>query len=304
MMITSFDDFVLWMYVVIDDLWQQVTPYDRRPGPAPRCSDSELLTLILVGECRGWHTETTLLQHWQEHRDLFPILPERSRLNRRRRQLTGALNRVRQLVLTVLDLALDRQCALDSLPVPVIQFHLVPRSPAAASWRAAGARFGWVASKRQRFFGYKLQLLITLNGVILDVVLAAANTDERAAGRELLAAHHDLTVVADKGYVSAPLTAELWEQQAIRLLTVPRRNQKRQLAKTKARLQNRWRQRIETVVDQLSEQFAIEHIKVRTFAGLCARLTSKLTAHTLCIYLNRLLGNPDHLQIKHLAFPY
>jgi len=36
---------------------------------------------------------------------------------------------------------------------------------------------------------------------------------------------------------------------------------------------------------------------------LCARLASKLTAHTLCIYINRLLGKADALQIKALAFP-
>jgi hypothetical protein len=32
-------------------------------------------------------------------------------------------------------------------------------------------------------------------------------------------------------------------------------------------------------------------------------LYTKLTAHTLCIALNRLLGNPDWLRIKRLAFP-
>ncbi|HEU5103152.1 MAG TPA: hypothetical protein VFU22_29225 [Roseiflexaceae bacterium] len=39
------------------------------------------------------------------------------------------------------------------------------------------------------------------------------------------------------------------------------------------------------------------------FWGLCARLYTKLAAHTLCLYLNRLLGNPDRLRIKALAFP-
>jgi hypothetical protein len=33
------------------------------------------------------------------------------------------------------------------------------------------------------------------------------------------------------------------------------------------------------------------------------RLYTKLTAHTLCLYRNRRLGNPDWLQIKGLAFP-
>ena len=29
----------------------------------------------------------------------------------------------------------------------------------------------------------------------------------------------------------------------------------------------------------------------------------KLTAHTLCIYINRLFGKPDFLQLKALPFP-
>jgi hypothetical protein len=36
--------------------------------------------------------------------------------------------------------------------------------------------------------------------------------------------------------------------------------------------------------------------------GQCTRLYAKLTAHTLCIYINRLLGKLDFLQIKALAF--
>jgi hypothetical protein len=54
---------------------------------------------------------------------------------------------------------------------------------------------------------------------------------------------------------------------------------------------------------QLSEQFNLEENHAHTFLGLCTRLYTKLTAHTLCIYINRLLGKPDYLQIKSLAFP-
>jgi hypothetical protein len=38
----------------------------------------------------------------------------------------------------------------------------------------------------------------------------------------------------------------------------------------------------ETVNGQLSDQFAIEKNYAHTFRGLCTRLISKLTAHTLC----------------------
>ena len=64
-----------------------------------------------------------------------------------------------------------------------------------------------------------------------------------------------------------------------------------------------FRQNIETVNSQLAEQFLLQHNDAHSFSGLCARLYTKLAAHTICIYLNRLLGNPDWLRIKKLAFP-
>lgn len=300
-MIANFDDFCLWMYVIVDDLWHHFAHHFRRPGPAPACSDSELITLVLVGECRGWDVETDLLNEWQRHRQLFPVLPSQSRLNRRRRQLQDAFNLIRQAVLTLLDVAQERQCAIDSLPIPVVAFHNVPAST--GDWRAYGASFGKVPSKQQTIFGYKVQVLVTLGGVILDFTVAPAHAPDGQVGHTLLATHTDRDVVGDKAYLDAAMQAALACQNRVRLLTLPRRNQRQQVDRAIQRLLNGARQIIETVHGQLTEQFHIEVNHAHTFWGRCTRLYSKLTAHTLCIYLNRLLGNANFLQIKHLAFP-
>jgi hypothetical protein len=301
-MIASFEEVVTWMYVIVDDAWQQLAPFYQRPGPAPQCSDSELLTMLLVGEWRGWQTETALVREWAAYPHLFPVLPERSRLNRRRRALLFALNDIRRLLLTLLDLAADRQCAIDSLPVPVIQFHLVPSSPTStATWKAYGATYGYVPTKKQRIFGYKLTLLVTLSGIILDFELASADAADLAVGAELLAMHQALDAIGDKGYISAPVAATLDADGDVHLLTVPRRNQHQQLPRPAAKRLNRLRQIIETVNSQLTEHFRIDHHQAHTFWGLCARLYTKLTAHTLCIYLNRLLRKEDVLQITTLG---
>ena len=300
-MIHDFDDFCLWMYVVVDDIWQEVAWLFQRPGPAPECSDSELLTMALVGECRGWDQETVMLCQWREHRDLFPRVPSQSRFNRRRRNLIYGFNVVRQAVLECLDLAQDRQGVIDSLPVPVVEFHLVPGST--GDWKAHEATYGRIASKKQIIFGYRLHLLITLGGVILDFELAPANASDLEVGYELLVEHTDLEVLGDKGYISAAKAAELWEDNGIRLYTLPRRNQKQQAAPAYRHLHNAVRQIIETVNSQLTEQFNVESNHAHTFWGLCTRLYTKLAAHTICIYLNRLLGNADFLHIKSLAFP-
>lgn len=300
-MITDFDDFVTWMFVIIDDLWPAIAPLYRRPGPDPSsCSDSELITVAIVSECRTWDRETQAMQEWAAYRHLFPRLPERSRFNRRRRNLMGAINQIRQLVLTMLDVAQEAYGAIDSLPVPVVQFHLAPQRT--RDWDAAGATFGYCASKKQTFFGYRLHLVVTLGGVILDFELTAANADEREAAADLLPAYRGRTFLGDKGYVQAQLAAEL-ARSGVRLIALRRANQRVRLPNMLSRLINRFRQIIETVNGQLTDQFAIEHNYAHSFWGLCARLYTKLTAHTLCLYLNRLLGNPDWLQIKGLAFP-
>ena len=300
-MIADFDDFCTWMFVLIDDLWHVIGPLYRRPGPPSACSDSELLTMALVGECREWDKETNLLAEWQNYRHLFPVIPERTRFNRRRRNLMGAINHLRQMVLRVLDVAQDGQCLIDSLPVPVVQFHLVPSST--GDWAAHGATFGRCATKQQTIYGYRLHLLVTLGGAIVDFELTSANVDDREAARDMLPAHPGLTVVGDKGYISAALAEQVWDQYQIRVLTLPRVDQHAQLPPAVRRLINQVRQVIETVNGQLTEQFGIETNHAHSFWGLCARLYTKLTAHTLCLYLNRLLGNPEWLQIKALAFP-
>jgi hypothetical protein len=300
-MINDFDDFCLWMYTLVDDLWLKIAPLFQRPGPKPECSDSELITLALVGECRGWDVETEMLSYWQEHHNLFPIIPSQSRFNRRRRNLAQAFNLIRRVVLQTLDLAGDNQGIIDSLPVPVVQFYLVPGST--GDWKAFGAAFGKVSSRKETIFGFKLHLLITLGGLILDFELAPANASDLEVGFEMLSEHTDLQVLGDKGYISADKAADLLAKNRLRLSTLPRANQKQQISPALQHLFNAVRQLIETVNGQLSEQFHIEKNHAHTFWGLVTRLYCKLTAHTLCIYINRLLGKPDFLQIKALAFP-
>lgn len=301
-MIEDFDDFCLYMYVIVDDLWKELAPKFKRPGPKPVCSDSELLTMALVGECRGWDLETELLNEWHSHRDLFPVIPSQSRFNRRRRYLQQAFNQVRQAVLRKLDLSYDPHCAIDSLPVEVVQFPLVPSST--GDWKGHGAAFGKVPSKNDKtIFGYKLHLLTTLSGVILDFELAPANVTDLQAGQDILWDHTDRVVLGDKAYISQWVAEQLRTFNRIELVTLPRRNQKKQVSERFRKLFNRVRQIIETVNGQLTEQFNLEQNHAHTFLGLVARLYTKLTAHTLCLYINRLLGRPAPLQIKSLAFP-
>lgn len=195
-----FDDLCPWRYVLISDLFAPLAAYVARPGPAPAGTDAELITMAIVGECCGWDQETVLLSRWRDHRDLFPQQPERSRFNRRRRDLAPVINLLRQAVVQTLDFTQDTQCIIDSLPVPVVQFYYLPQ--ASVEWKGAAAAFGHCCSKKPAIFGYTLHLLLTQSGGIRDFELAPANLPDLTVGSELLAEHTDLQVLGDKGYIS------------------------------------------------------------------------------------------------------
>ena len=300
-MITDFDDLCLWTYVIVDDILIKLAPLLRRPGPSPDCSDSEIITMILIAECKGWDIETQLLSEFSQHRHLFPILPCQSRFNRRRGNLGAIINRIRQVLLSDMEGAEQKLCIIDSLPIPVIQFHLVPSS--SNDWSCYGADYGRVESTKQTIFGYKLHLLVTASGVIIDFELAPASEPDLSVGNELLTGHQDKQVIGDKAYISTQVKQQLAQDNGIELITIPRRNQKQQISRQIKRWINQMRQIVETVNGQLSQQFHIKNNHAHSFWGLCTRLYAKITAHTLSIYLNQLVKKEACLQIKELAFP-
>ena len=236
-MITDFDDLCLWTYVIVDDMLIELAPLLRRPGPTPPCSDSELITMILVAECKGWDIETQLLSEFSQHPHLFPILPCQSRFNRRDATWGQSSSQIRQMLLSDIEAASENLCIIDSLPMPVIQFHIVPSS--SNDWSCYGADYGRVESKKQTIFGYKLHLLVTASGVIVDFELAPASETDLAVGYELLSGHQNKQVIGDKAYISKQVKDLLDQLNRIDLITTPRRNQKQQISKQPQRWINK-----------------------------------------------------------------
>ena len=116
-----------------------------------------------------------------------------------------AFNTIHKVVLQTLDVAWDRQCVIDSLPLPVVQFYLVPFS--SGDWKASGSTFGKVSSQNETIFDCKLHLLIAMNSVTLDFELAPANETDLKVGFEMLSEHSNLQVLVDKAHISCVSTS-------------------------------------------------------------------------------------------------
>lgn len=293
-MIADFADLCTYTYVLVDELYQVlVAPHDARPGPRSAFTDSELISLTLAAELLGLDAETRFLAYVRRnHRALFPLLPERSRFNRRRRQLVEATNRIRSGLMARLWRVLEAEgrdlAVIDSVPVPVVGYH---RAKGDHRW-AGEADFGRVPSKKQYVYGFKLHLLIAHCGLVLDFALAPASHADGTLTAQLLEGKAGLTVLGDKGYINGPLQAQLAARHDLTLLTPKRRNQRDQLPAALTRAINHFRQIIETVNGQLAGQFRLQQNRAKSVFGLAARVQAKLAAHTLGLWLNYLHGRP------------
>lgn len=293
-MIRDFVDLCTYVYVATDEVYRRmIAPYDTRPGPRPRFTDSELLTVSIVAELVGLDAETRCLAYLRRnHPTLFPQLPERSRYNRRRRQLAEVTNRVRGAMMERLWRVLEAEgvdlCAIDSVPVPAVGFHHARHDH---RWYGE-ADYGRVAAKKQTVYGFKLHLLVSACGLILDFALVAANRADGTLAEQLLIDKAGLTVLGDKGYINGALHRMLAARNALSVLTPRRRNQRQQLPEALTRAINRARQIIETVNSQLVGQCHLQRNRAKSVWGLASRVHAKLAAHTFGLYLNYCLGRP------------
>ncbi len=188
------------------------------------------------------------------------------------------------------DLPADERdlCLIDSLPVPVVGFaHATGRH----RWRGDAA-YGYNATKKQTIYGFKLHLLATHSGLILEFALVRANVADGDLTAQLLADQTHLTVLGDKAYLNAPLREVLRQERAIDLLAPTRANARVPMPAPLVRLIAHFRQAIETLNGQLAEHFGVERNRAKCLAGLCARVQAKLAAHTLGLFLNQHAGQP------------
>ena len=268
---------------------------DHRPGRNPDCPDSDILTIAWLLEYIGADSEHSGYRRLKvELRTLFPCLPERSRFNRRRRNLPTASEVLRQALTGYFpktDVFL-----VDSFPIPVCDFKRAKASKSDLKWADASgtlATYGHCATKSLgTFLGFRGHLITTATGVPVDFAIASADIDDREVLPLLSQSRRYPILLGDKGYISGSLQEVLLETENTCLLPTLRSNQKHQYPETFRKLQVRVRRRIETTIGQLTEQFHVSRVRARTHWGVETRMSNKFGACLLGAFLNQCLGRP------------
>ena len=302
-LIATFEDFILLVYTIIDDLYQQFVPLSvskRRNADAAKMSDSEIITLSICSELISIDSENAWYSFVKRnYRHLFPNLCCRTRFNRTRRALLQVTELLRQKIGQVLPVPHSRYFVIDSFPLPVCRFG---RARYCRSFRADGANYGRCPSKKETYYGFKVHALITLEGYITAFEITPASVDDREGLRDLAENHLGLVILGDKGYTGRILWEDM-KQQGVCLMSLKPSNYKENWPREVRQLIFRFRRRVETVFSQLTEQTNAERVLAKSFRGLCTRLQNKILGHNLCMAFNSIFREPcDIGKIKELLF--
>src|SRR5262245_43127507 len=153
---------LLEVFCLVDDELQALHLDLRQRGPKPKLSDSEVITIELVGAFWKLGTDQDLFRHFRRyHQAEFPALAQVDRTTFTRQ--AANLWRAKQLIQQRLAEKLrgdDPVWLVDSLPIDACQFARVTFCR-----RFAGeADYGYCHLRKRTFFGFRLHLRVSRAG--------------------------------------------------------------------------------------------------------------------------------------------
>lgn len=277
-------DFIIRAFCWIDDSLKRVGRLRRR-GSSPSLSDSEVLTMEVVGEFLGHHTDKGIWQYFRRHWSTwFPHIPGRTSFVRQAANLWALKWKLLRELSEVLGSPGDPIHIVDAFPVKACGFKRSARSQVFKG----EAAYGYCAAKKEIYYGFQGHLAINPAGVVSSCSLTAANVHETRGLWDLIAGVRGMAI-GDKGYLGKANKEEL-ATLGIHLETPLRSNMKDDRDPAFVHRLLRVRRRVETVISQLSERFGIERTLARDRWHLTNRIGRKLLAHTIGIWLNVSLG--------------
>jgi Transposase DDE domain len=277
------EDLFVYVYVLVDDaISSQAVAIAARPGPAPACSDTELLAIALARHLLGRRSEAGFLAEVaRDWAHLFPRLPHQSEANRRIRWLRGAFEQLRATLAARLP---DDDCQqIDTTALPVKHTSRV-RGP--DGWTGPGndlaARSGRDAAHAEWFYGFRLAVKADLGSRVVRAwsIVPAAVNEREVADNLLQTGPPPRDLLCDKGF-NGRASAAAQAARGTAVLVPPAKDQRASTPAIVLTIIARWRNRIEASFAEITEQMGLTRHGAHTFWGLLTRTAATIAAHTL-----------------------
>lgn len=259
--------YLIAIYCLVDELLKAMGhKFDARA----KISDSELITVAVVAAL-------SYGGNWQKAFDFFIsyhlILTtiHKSRISRRLRSLDSTIEKITHCIGDLfIDIATEKEFIADSAPLPVCDNIRIQRCKL-----LPGEDFrGYVASFRRYFYGLRMQLITTKQGVPVRAVFTeGAMADNTALELLPFDMSAESKVYMDAGYTDYHFEDSTKRKRAIELLVQRKKNAKRKRSREAELLIQRYRKRIECTISMIKAKMMrkIHAVTIETFI-LKARL--------------------------------
>jgi hypothetical protein len=282
----NLDDFIIACFCLIDDQVPAVLKGKplRTRGPAPRLSDSEVLTIEVVGSYLGLSQDKALYDYFRRHyAHFFPALAglHRSTFVRQAANLWALKERLWCHLRDALIRYDPTVAILDSLPLPVCRF--------ARSWRCVRLRevaaYGKDHSGKQTIYGLRLHLRLCWPGLITQAFLAPANEQDFEIAPVLTEGTWGVAL-GDRTYWVQRIQEEMrW--CGVLLLAPYRRASSPKSKATESKVLGRVRYLVDTVFGQLTDRCGLKRLWARDVWHLRNRLLRAFLMHTIGFLFNQ-----------------
>jgi hypothetical protein len=264
------DTLIVTAFVITDDL---MSALDHRSHPCAHAPDAEVVTVaIAAAACFQNHQERALcvLRGMGYLSGSLSI----SRFNRRAHVLAAWL----LLLLDALGVLFScgEAFVIDSMPLPVCR-----RVRAGRCRKVRGREYcGWCAAKREKFFGWRLHLVVTPIGIPVAFDVLPASLHDLTPVHELtVGLPAGASVYGDKAYNSGKDEATILAETGVRLVPIRRANMAPNSWEEGEGLWQ-YRKGIESVNSQMTA-WGIQRLHARTNAGFMLKVHATLLAVAL-----------------------
>jgi len=239
----------LAIYCFIDDF---LKASGHREDVRSEVTDAEVLTIAITGMLHfgGNFQRARLMLH---ELGLMKRLLSRSRFSRRITRLTDLIHRLfHQLGSVLKDLHWESRYVLDSFPVAVCDNIRINRCRIVQDERYRGK----MASKRRFFYGVRVQMMATVDGIPLEFcILPGSCADLQGLAELALDLAENAELLVDGGYNFYEWEDYLREIEAIKLQVPRKANSKRGREPWLEIYKSLMRKHIETTIGEITKLF-------------------------------------------------
>ena len=259
-------DKIIAIYCLIDDILKGI---NHQEDIRRRVSDSEIILTAIVSSTSFYSNHYSAVKFMKQY-GFIPDMLEKSRFNRRLHKIGSILYELFEMVSSYFkDLCCEMHYIIDSFPVAVCNNMRISNCKILKEekWR------GYTASMRNYFYGVKVQLLTTKDGIPIAFHFTPGKTgDAKAIGKMIDKLPPEASIYGDSAYTDYGMEDIALERKGV-LLKIQRKSNAKRIDTLKQKNEKiKMRKRVETTISDIKKMFP-RTIHAITLKGLLIKLT-------------------------------